>query len=154
MQDDYFACFILWLGYHCFWYSWHKSEIWWPMHSVGCIGKFYLWISPKDFTYHLYKKMEVSLWSLSYFYISFTLSRCCCRWCRVARRSAELPPEIPRKRSSGKGLLKDESGKGICLIWYCYNLTFNIRNNVFCQQLFSKKWHHSFNICRELHAHG
>ena len=52
MQDDYFACFILWLGYHCFWYSWHKSEIWWPMHSVGCIGKFYLWISPKDFTYH------------------------------------------------------------------------------------------------------
>ena len=44
--------------------------------------------------------------------ISFDFSRCCCRWCRVARRSAELPPEIPRKRSSGKGLLKDDSGKG------------------------------------------
>jgi len=38
-------------------------------------------------------------------------SRCCCRWCRVARRSAELPPDVPRKRSSGKGLLKDETGK-------------------------------------------
>ena len=40
------------------------------------------------------------------------ISRCCCRWCRVARRNAELPPDIPRKRSSGKGLFKDETGKG------------------------------------------
>ena len=51
-------------------------------------------------------------------HISF--SRCCCRWCRVARRSAELPPDVPRKRSSGKGLLKDETGKGR-LFGNCYN---------------------------------
>ena len=67
----------------------------------------------------------------------------------MARRSAELPPDVPRKRSSGKGLLKDETGKGR-LFGNCYN---NAKHLI---KFYSPDTFYSpnalFNIFRELYA--